>query len=508
MSTIVSLEKAVDVNAEDGGLSLVLSHCRIPLGRYRKAGGKEGVETIDVYKQYTNGQIALPLGFAVKYCGLATGKLPMRDMSGAKRHPRNKDQEDILSKMRVSLEQTRTAMLECDPGMGKTFLSLYMGLAIGLNIAVILPKSSYVTQWREELLNIYPGFESRICAFDSVASGKASVPTPEAANFLFIRADLINRLTQEALIRYRYIVIDETHEMSKKMIENAVMFCNAAYTVGCSATPDKGDGRENAIALFVGRNNIVRHDNRAVNFMEIDINAKCDETEYQMMLRKSSKEVTGKAHLWLYGRMEISLAANYIVNARIALMAYVLAKKHNKKILIISTYIYQCNALCKILKEWNISADIYTGGHSKYDGYAQVLVAQRFKGMTAFDQATSGIPYDRRFNTAIMCQSLAQDGNMWQSIGRIKRAPAGEEILFVWAKYPMLAYEKQGKNIHEYLESKKVVTHVDRQGVISDAVYDNYYGQLEYVDLLETNDESKTVFSPLRIPEEPLDVLQ
>ena len=52
--------------------------------------------------------------------------------------------------------------------------------------------------------------------------------------------------------------------------------------------------------------------------------------------------------------------------------------------------------------------------------------------MTAYDQATSGIAYDRRYTTAILCQSLAQDGNLWQGDRTDYASPDHENPVFVW----------------------------------------------------------------------------
>jgi hypothetical protein len=119
-----------------------------------------------------------------------------------------------------------------------------------------------------------------------------------------------------------------------------------------------------------------------------------------------------------------------------------------------------------------ISATEYTGKERNYDGYAQATVGTDRMTMTAFDQGNSGVAYDRRFSAGILCQSLAQDGNLWQAIGRIMRAPPEITPLFVWVQYPMQAYEEHRRKMLEAITER----HMDVYGA-TDLVTSEYYVQ-------------------------------
>ena len=87
---------------------------------------------------------------------------------------------------------------------------------------------------------------------------------------------------------------------------------------------------------------------------------------------------------------------------------------------------------------------------------AKVLCGTTQKVMTAFDQSASGIEFDKRFNIAILCQSVAKKGNLWQAVGRILRAENEVIPQFIWIYYPMKAYDKHLDKAIKFLKSRQV----------------------------------------------------
>jgi superfamily II DNA or RNA helicase len=495
MAVVASLKDIMDTETGRSGMTAVLDSCSIILGKGRKKGGGIYTDVLDVYTEYAGGLVALPLHTATKLVpGLRLKSTTPIPPKNALRQPLP-DQEDIVERMFTSLDETRGVMLDCDPGMGKTFMSWYVGIAYGLPIAVVVARVDYAKQWANELCEIFPSCASRICLMGGAGSEDDRFTcTPGDAHYLVIRAGLIESLTQEDAARYRYIVLDETHMLGTKVQLRAILrFTGAAYIVGCSGTPEKPDGRHAAIQAFLGPRTIVARRARPIDFVLCDINCYTDEDEYKVLLRSKPKgDSTVPPHMAEYGRMEISLASDPLTNTRIALVAYALAEIQGHKVLVLSKYKAQCAALAETLNSWGVSATEFTGDKKKYDGYAKVTIGTTQIAMTAFDQATSGVEYDRRFTAAVLCQSLAQDGNLWQGVGRIMRAPNTENPVFVWIQYPMDAYTAQTKDMRESMVTRGMRIK-DHTALLPPEIYDKY---LRSDNLVRINRTQPLVYPP------------
>jgi hypothetical protein len=476
MSTVVRLGDVMNTETGQSGMTAVLEACSIVLGRGRKKGGGTYIDKIDVYKEYAGGLVALPVYTAtqlVRGLNLRTTEAILPETSERKPY---EEQKDIIDRMVAALDETRGVMLDCDPGMGKTFMSWYVGIAYGLPIAVVVARVDYAKQWANDLCKIFPSCASRICLMGGAGSKDDKfVCTPANAHYLVIRAGLIESLSQQDAARYRYIVLDETHMLgTKSQLEAILHFTGASYVVGCSATPDKPDGRHAAIQAFLGTRTIIARSMRSIDFLLCNINCSTDENEYKALLRSKPKvDSPVPPHMAEYGRMEISLATDPFTNARIAVIIYALAAIHGHKVLVLSKYKAQCASLAETLNGWGVSATEFTGDKKKYDGFAKVTMGTTQIAMTAFDQATSGVEYDRRFTAAVLCQSLAQDGNLWQAVGRIMRAPRTESPIFVWIQYPMEAYAAQSRNMRESMTTRGLVIK-DHSPIIPPEIYDKY----------------------------------
>ena len=180
-----------------------------------------------------------------------------------------------------------------------------------------------------------------------------------------------------------------------------------------------------------------------------------DETKYRQIKGASAGE-EDKGVLEEYGIMERSIAYDSVTNNRIALLAASLLLRDNHQILVISKYTEQCKAIYQTLLKWGLYTSLYIGKDRDYDGRANIIVGSVQLTLTAFDQANSGKEFDRRFTAAILCNSIAQDGNMWQGVGRIMRAPEHEKPVFVWLQYPMKAYEKHTDTMNKLVIERQL----------------------------------------------------
>ncbi len=494
-----------------GGFEEIIQSCKIIKDSKNRGGKSESGSSkfpddfIDVFTLYEQGYVALPTGYARR--AVSTLKFPAvtpEIPEGIIRGPLPA-QGDILSLLLKYLIETGGALLECDPGMGKTFMSLFAAFMFAMPAVVVVPRADYAGQWAEEALKIMPGIERHICLMGSLAEISTKFPaTPETAKLLFIRAANLEKIELDVLRRYRFVILDETQMLgTKKSIECILRLTNAAYVVGCSATPDKPDGRERAMELFMGSAVIEARRDRKFDLVLFPLAVKTDEAEYDRLLRGGAhgrkKSTTGLSHMGEYGRMEISIAKNFITNHRIAILCACLVKMHNHKVIVLTKYLNQAAYLSKILTDWKISSTIYSGSNKEYDGFASVTIGINQVAVAAFDQAKR--PHDRRFTAGIMLQSLSQEGNMWQAIGRVMRAPDEIRPLFIWAQYPMNAYSAHVNTVVPFLTSRSGEL-AEPSTLIPEDILKDWFGREIQIPICTVVDERDLQDLALEVPDD------
>lgn len=459
--------EAHDPETNYRGLPAVDSCCVLRLAGPAKTGkfaDPRYAGMLVLYEELPGGAVRVPLAMGKKLWAGAPPP-PVREIPrpvGLARAPRP-EQEEIISRMFEHLGETGGVMLDCDPGMGKTYMSWYAALALGAPTAVVVARVDFARQWANELQAVRPGCAGEVCVLGGKQErSEVYTATPETARYLVVRAGILKDLPREVLERYGVLVLDETHMLgTQESLRGVMRFGGARYVIGCSGTPEKPDGRHAAVEMFLGRRSIVARRERAVDFAFVPLNVSVDESNYLRLLRGSGGREDAREvppHMAEYGRMEISIAAGAATTNRLALVAYALWKMGHK-VLVMSKYRRQCMGVVDVLRRWGVRAGAYVAEAGRrgerYDGMADVLVGTTQITMTAFDQATSGVAFDRRFSAAVLCQSLSQEGNLWQAVGRIMRAPPEVEPLFVMARYPrMTAYAKQHESMLRMVQER------------------------------------------------------
>jgi superfamily II DNA or RNA helicase len=484
MSILVKVIDVADPETGEIGMAAIIKHCNFEKSTRYKKGGTAVKDVVKLYEIYDGGYVALPFSKAIELVKklVLPVKIPIIP-DGIVRHPKP-SQMWILNAAFEHLSLHRSIMLINDPGMGKTFMSLYMAIAYGYPTIAICLRVENCKQWANDACEIIPSLASKICLRGSVSDASTLfTATPENAQFLMIRAGLLAGMDMKILARYRFVILDETHLLATEgQLSGILRCCRTLYVVGCSGTPEKPDGRHRLIELILGTRAIVARTDRIIDFMLFDVNVFTSEDEYRKV---SFGKNQANDILVEYGAMERSIAYNPLTNNRIAVLIACLVRIHKHKVLVMSKYTLQCNAIMACLLAWGISATVYTGKNKNYDGFADVIIGTTQLTMTAFDQATCGIAFDRRFNAAVMCQSLAQDGNLWQAIGRIMRAPDTDSPVFVWLQYNMKAYAEHTSEMLKAVNERKLRVR-DKDFKVPKDVYERCFGKSVEIDIIRT----------------------
>jgi hypothetical protein len=456
MSYPILLEKVQKSDSGVAGLDRVLMECKHQLGEEYKGVAKFAI----LYRAFPGGRALVPVAVAASIMPpgwvASTPFVPGRGM----RVVPKPSQVEIVKELVSRLAAEHAVMLNLDPGMGKTYLSIMASRACGLKTVVAVMSVDAATQWENEFYDKAEGMEGKIYKLGSVRTKNTC--TIEEAEVLIVRAAAIAELefAPEIWQSFRMLIIDETHAVgTKRVMESFMNFTCVRYVIGCSGTPEKPDGRHHAMACFVGRNPIVARHGRSIDFFLLNLGVTADESNYL----RACQNVRGESNEALaeYGILERGISEDSVCYGRIALLALLLVRKYGHKVLVITKFTKQIAGIKYCLEAWGkCSVTTYIGkskADREYDGFADVLVGTAQMTMTMFDQATSGRPFDRRFTAAIMCQSLAQDGNLWQAIGRVMRAPEDVSPIFVWIQYPLKAYARHTREMREFVEGRGLV---------------------------------------------------
>lgn len=366
-------------------------------------------------------------------------------------------QKRVIDKLMTVLANDYGAILQCDTGFGKTYMSLYIALSINLPTIVICPNSKLVPQWANELKDMKSSICNRICVMDTVQSEYNDIYTAtyDTAQFLFIRKELVTRID---VTRYKIIIVDEIHLTINTSSINALLACTGAIRViGCTATMSPEAAK--LYSMFCTTKDIILAKlHRPFNVYFVNLNIVCNEDKY--LQERQRCRGRGSSVLVEYGKIETLLTSYKGTIRRIA--KHLLSVCEDRKCIIICKHLKKCYQLGKLLEEnyeysthkkANGIVTYLTGKDKVYDGYAPILIGTPQKLTVGFDQGTSGIAYDCKYDMVVVCDSIAKFNNVWQILGRVLRC-VDRRPAMIWYYFPMVIFAKHLKLAKEELSKR------------------------------------------------------
>lgn len=297
-----------------------------------------------------------------------------------------------------SLSTNRTASLKCYPGFGKTKLSLYIMKEMGLKTIIVTHNVITAKQWVNALTESWP--ESSICDMVAKTSQDADV-------IICNRQQVVN--IEEKYRTTGLLILDESHLLSTKAVKKDIMLILPCYVLSCSATPDRIDELDEIGKNIIGNNYYEEMNEKPYILAKYKINV-----PFTGDIRKKYKESEKNySELLETNRKIVEVIKKYADNGQ--------------KILVVSSYIKQCLTLNDMLQSIGISSDTFILDNITFNGMAQVLIGTSGKLTTGFDQESVGVEFDRRFDVAVSCQTIANPNRFIQLAGRIFRASVSAE---------------------------------------------------------------------------------
>lgn len=385
--------------------------------------GKEAPVTC--YREIDENTVAVPFTYAIEHRAplCLAGKPAISDTIPATFVPRE-HQVPLIAALTERLRTHRIATLCAPTGAGKTSMSIVVANRVPGRKLILCPRSPLVPQWENEIKSILPG----ALVYADGPNMKADPAMLRIAEYVVVYYRRSEKFDREFLDNVSLLIVDELHECCNNTTVAAILNVSAAYMIGCTATPDQR--KTYAIAkLFFGEDYVRAHMDRRCTFSIVDMMVQIDDAKYHRATENGKK-----MH---YGRMERAIVADPVCEDRWVALIAGLVNTFKRKIIAITKYVAQAESLSARLNAIGVSADTYVGTKRTYDGNAAVLLGTVRKVSTGFDQQSSGVAYDKRFDTAIIMQSIcvkkASDGFM-QMIGRAMRTTERMPCV-IWALY-------------------------------------------------------------------------
>lgn len=135
----------------------------------------------------------------------------------------------------------RRGVVVMPTGTGKTVVALAAMAELGVSTLVVAPVRDLMYQWHQRILE-HLGCDAGIVGDRLFDTRAVTVTTYDSA---YIHMPTLGE-------RFALIVFDEAHHLPGPSRRDAARFAIAPYRLGLTATPERSDGRHEALAALVG----------------------------------------------------------------------------------------------------------------------------------------------------------------------------------------------------------------------------------------------------------------
>ena len=158
------------------------------------------------------------------------------------------EQVEPLEQCKYHLEHSNRFLLQGNPAIGKTFMSIYLMCHLNISCAVVVGRAALIDQWRESIKQFTNLTD------DDIGLVKADSFIFENKKVTLVSTDsFYNREFDESFLRnFGLILFDEVHNFNAQEKSQAIGKFYAKYQMGMSATHDRVDGRDKVSQLWFG----------------------------------------------------------------------------------------------------------------------------------------------------------------------------------------------------------------------------------------------------------------
>lgn len=366
---------------------------------------KRSLDTYQVYNDY----VYLPYAYARNTFNLSIPKRKKyKDINniifnGTLRE----DQINIKNLALDYLNNDGSLIISCNPGFGKTIISIYLAILIKLKTLIIINKKILIEQWKESLINFCKNIDSDYQSKQDNIKIKILKPNEifniDDYDFFIINAINIPKINYHYFQFIGLIIIDEIHLILSETLITSLSCLAPKYLIGLSATPYRYDKLNILFNLYFDKK----------IYLELNQKHFIYKIETKIKLEKKVRP-NGK------------LDWNFILNSqtnnqdRNEIIIKIIKKFKDNKILILSKRLNQCKYLINRLITENEIVSSLIENEKHYDINSRILIATTNKCSVGFDHPN--------INTLILACDVKN--YLKQLIGRIFRSKHTIPVIF------------------------------------------------------------------------------
>lgn len=270
-------------------------------------------------------------------------------------------QKDITDETMELLTKTNSVLLSLYTGFGKTIYALWVVSMLKLKTLVLCHRKIIIEQWGESIKRYLP--DAKWCVLDPKKT--------DYSGFDIVIANIINipKLNTERYSEFGVLVIDEIHTVCTEKFSTSLKLLFPMYSIGLSATPDRSDGMDRIIDLYIGSQRIVRKMWRIFNVYKFETGIKPEYT-------------TTADGTMNWNSVLQSLAQN---QSRNTLLCNIVKYFNSRVILILVKLIDHAKVLQETLNSFGIECSTFMNTDKFVNYTSPVLIATYSKGGVGFD---------------------------------------------------------------------------------------------------------------------------
>lgn len=337
-------------------------------------------------------------------------------------------QVSVIDEAIVALDKRGAVTIGVYPGFGKTFIGAYLSCLKKYVTCILCTLTPLIPQWKS--------------TYETNTSCKVGIVGEDndlhLCDVIICMKGRVHLLSQEIIDSVGMLIIDEAHLFCTAGAIVPLLTFHPRYVVAETATLSRqSDGMEQMIQSIVGFHQIKRN-------YSVTMKVKLIRTKIVPEVVKNEK--TGMTD---YSVMTASILFN---EDRNKLIVKLVKENLDKSILILTSMVKHAIQLSNTLNEEGVTSDYLAGKKKSFDSKAKVLVGNKQKVGTGFDQRSSAEdPLDViPFNLVIFCSSYKNTDSLEQNVGRGMRCD-DPNFIYLLDKHPI--YTKHWKGCREWFES-------------------------------------------------------
>ena len=417
----------------------------------------------------TNDTIALPLGVWQQYLPVKDGSsIPISDgfpngdadsydqmnkdikftkkLLTADTDPtgRGRDQDVIIKQAIDQLNKSGFVFLSLSTGQGKTLMSIYLSIYMGLKTVILTHLNVIKNQWGEEYLK---ATDNKIKVQFLNKSGITLDPTADVY-IVGIHKALSANLNE--FIDIGTVIIDESHIATVTAFTQTLFKFRPRYLIGLSATPDRNDGLHSLFNFYFGptTNFIVRKEKKPFTVYKVETDFE-PTLKYKMVQRRQTVDWNAVVQSIEENQKRWQLIVDIVIN------------NPKNKIMVLCNRKVLSNGVYNLLIEQGEDAALLIGATKSCNKLARVLVSSFKK---------SGTGYNDEFLDFLIIASDTKDARQYE--GRIRQR--NSTLYHIVDNYT--SFHKHYKECEKfYIEKGATVKVINELHIICQKYYYKYW---------------------------------